>query len=104
MLARIEQNSGEELERMLNRIPLGRVTRHGLLATAMGTTPRAVAPTVCRSTSNGRIRIVLKGGRLPHQDNFKDCLKRARILENEGVPICEDRRRVLVAEEDIWRP
>jgi alkylated DNA nucleotide flippase Atl1 len=102
VLARIEQNSGEELERMLNRIPLGRVTRHGLLATAMGTTPRAVAPTVCRSTSNGRIHVVLKGGRLP--DNFKDCLKRARILENEGVPICEDRRRVLVAEEDIWRP
>lgn len=92
------------LERMLNRIPVGQVTRHGLLAVAMGTTPRAVAPAVCRSTAPGSLRVVLKGGWFPHRDDFVDCLERAQILEREGVPISEDRRRVLVAEEDMWRP
>jgi len=92
------------LEQMLSRIPVGRVTRHGLLAAAMGTTPRAVAPAVCRSTDYGRIRVVLKGGWFPHQDDFEDCLERALILEREGVPISENRRRVLVAEKDMWRP
>lgn len=92
------------LERMLNRIPVGRVTRHGLLAAAMGTTPRAVAPAVCLSNSPGRIRVVLKGGWFPHQDDLKDCFDRAHVIEGEGVPISEDRRRVLVAEEDMWKP
>ena len=94
----------EVLERMLDRIPEGRVTRHGLLAAAMGTAPRAVAPAVCRSCSGGRERVVLKGGWLPHQDNLDDCVSRSQFLEGEGVPISEDRRRVLVSEEDMWVP
>ena len=94
----------QALERMLDEIPEGNVTRHGLLAAAMGTTPRAVAPAVCRSNSAGRIRVVLKGGWFPHQDNLEDCVARAQILEGEGVPISGDRRRVLVPEEDMWLP
>ncbi len=92
------------LERMLAHIPRGRVTRHGLLAAALGTTPRAVAPAVCRSEGPGRIRVVMKGGWFPHQDDLEDCKKRARILEGEGVRISNDRRRVLVSEEAMWRP
>jgi len=92
------------LEQMLNQIPVGQVTRHGLLANAMQTTPRAVAPAVCRSTASGRIRVVLKGGWFPHQDDLSDCLERAQILEREGISISNDRRRVLVAEEEMWRP
>ena len=92
------------LEQMLHRIPVGQVTRHGLLAAAIGTTPRAVAPAVCRFTGPGRLRVVLKGGWFPHQNAFEDCLERALVLESEGVPISKDRRRVLVAEEDMWRP
>ena len=92
------------LERMVDRIPVGRVTRHGFLAAAIGTTPRAVAPAVCLLNSPGRIRVVLKDGWFPHQDDLEDCLDRAHVLEDEGVPISEDRRRVLVAEEDMWKP
>ena len=92
------------LERMLSQIPRGRVTRHGLLAAALGTTPRAVAPAVCRSHAPGQIRVLLKGGWFPHQDDLDDCRKRARVLESEGLPISEDSRRVLVTEEDMWRP
>ena len=92
------------LERMLTRIPEGRVTRHGFLAAALGTTPRAVAPAVCRWRGPGRIRVLLKGGWLPHQDDLDDCRQRAKTLENEGLPISPDRRRVLVTDEEMWRP
>ena len=96
----------QTLELMLSKIPAGRVTRHGLLAAAMNTTPRAVARAVCLCFSNkpGSKRVVLKGGWLPHQDNLEVREARARILESEGIPISEDRCRVLVAEEDMWRP
>ena len=94
----------QALERMLTQIPEGRVTRHGLLAAALGTTPRAVAPAVCRSNARGRLRVLLKGGWFPHQDDLDDCKERAQILENEGLPISDDRRRVLVRAEDMWRP
>jgi len=92
------------LERMIERIPPGRVTRHGILARALGTIPRAVAPAVCLSQSHGRIRVVLKGGLFPHQDDLADCRRRAVVLEREGVAISADRRRVLVSEEEMWIP
>jgi alkylated DNA nucleotide flippase Atl1 len=92
------------LEQMLTQIPRGRVTRHGLLAAALGTTPRAVAPAVCRSTLQERFRVVMKGGWFPHQDDLEDCRRRARMLEKEGLPISNDKRRVLVTDADMWRP
>ena len=94
----------QALETLLQQIPRGRVTRHGMLAAALGTTPRAVAPAVCRSKCPGRIRVVMKNGWLPHQDDIEDCKERARFLENEGVRISDDRRRVLVSEEEMWTP
>jgi alkylated DNA nucleotide flippase Atl1 len=92
------------LEQMLDQIPVGRVTRHGLIGEAMQTTGRAVAPSICRSGSPGRIRVVFKGGWFPHQDDLDDCIERAKILEREGVLISADRRRVLVKEEEMWKP
>ena len=92
------------LERLLDTIPRGRVTTHGILARALGTRPRAVAPAVCHSQSAGRIRVVLQGGKLPHQDDLDDCRDRARQLEAEGIPVSDDRRRVLVTEAEMWTP
>ena len=94
----------ETLEQILNRIPTGQVTRHGLLAKALGTTARAVAPAICRFTGPGRLRVVMKGGWFPHPDDKDDCRERARFLNAEGLHISDDGLRVLVNEEQMWRP
>ena len=94
----------KKLEKMIDNIPKGKVTRHGLLAKALGATPRAVAPAVCASKSNGQMRVVKKGGWLPHPDDAADCLKRAQFLKAEGLKMSGDNRRVIVDEHDMWTP
>jgi len=94
----------DKLEQLLSQIPRGRVTRHGILARELGTIPRAVARIVCRSNCQQRIRVVMKGGLFPHQDNIEDCKERARILESEGLNITSDRRGVCVTEDEMWKP
>ena len=101
---RREKKSTEEFEIMLNNIPKGKVTRPGLLADALGTTARAVAKAICLYKWEKRVRVVLKGGKFPHPDNNDDCLKRAQFLESEGLKISDDKRRVIISEEDMWRP
>jgi len=94
----------EKLEKMIDNIPKGKVTRHGLLAKALGTTPRAVAPAVCASKGKGQLRVVKKGGWLPHPYDDADRLMRARFLKAEGLKISSDNRRVIVNEHDMWAP
>ena len=94
----------KKLEKMIDNIPKGKVTRHGLLAKALGTTPRAVSPAVCASKGKGRLRVVKKGGWLPHPNDAADCLMRARFLKAEGLKMSCDNRRVIVNEHDMWVP
>lgn len=94
----------KKLEKMIDNIPKGKVTRHGLLAKALGTILRAVAPAVCASKSKGQMRVVKKGGWLPHPDNDADCLKRAQFLKAEGLKMSGDNRQVIVDEHDMRTP
>lgn len=94
----------KKLERMLDNIPKGKVTRPGLLAEAFGTTARAVAPAICLYKGEGRFRVVLKGGKFPHPDDNDDCKRRVQFFESEGLKISDNKCRVIISEEDMWRP
>jgi len=94
----------KKLGEILDSIPIGKVTTHGLIAKYLGTTSRAVARGVCASKGVGRLKVVMKGGYFPHPDNYEDCSDRARTLIAEGLEISNDKRRVVISEENLWKP
>lgn len=95
----------KKLEAILDSIPKGKVTRHGLIAEYFGTTARAVAPAICRyKKGNGILRVVKKGGYFPHLDDENDCSMRAKFFKSEGLKVSDDKRRVIINEEDMWKP
>lgn len=94
----------KKLEEILDSIPKDKVTTHGLLAKSLGTTPRAVAQAICAYKGDGRLRVVKKDGYFPHPDDDDDCSMRAQFLETGGLKTSDDKRRVVISEEELWKP
>lgn len=99
-----------EVHQIVQRIPKGTITIPSLIAKALGVplSVRAIGQEICKCEAPWLYRVVLKGkGRnwdFPHPNDKKDYEKRASFLEEEGIKISSDRRKILDAEKFLWDP
>ena len=90
----------KKIHDFVKEIPKGKIMTPSGVAKAIGLNPtsyqRCVAREICKCAVPERYRIVLKSGwKFPHQDDNKDCKRRATSLRKEGVLISKDNKRVL---------
>ena len=99
-----------EVHQIVKRIPKGKITIPSLIAEALGApeSVRAVGQEACKCEAPWVYRVILKcPGKnwcFPHPDNKADCEKRATFLEEEGIEISLDRKKILDAEKYLWNP
>ena len=102
----------DKVHQIVSSIPKGKITYPSRIATEMGLNAhdyqRAVGKEVCRCKEPDKYHVLLKSKKnkpdcFPHWDtNKEDTEKQAKLLEEEGVLISNDRTRVLDVKNHLW--